>query len=94
MASPPAPARAGADMTINDGPPAHVHVARPLAPHICMGGNAYPEVARPSLDLARPFGLVDSTGYAVLTGSMLALTPLAPVHFHSYAMSDDSLVLP
>ena len=37
-------------------------------------------------DIPRPSQTVQvGTGYAVLTGSMRALTPLAPVHFLSYA---------
>ena len=40
-------------------------------------------------DIPRPSQTVQvGTGYAVLTGSMRALTPLAPVHFRSYAKSD------
>ena len=41
-------------------------------------------------DIPRPSQTVQvGTGYAVLTGSMRALTPLAPVHFRSYAKSED-----
>ena len=40
-------------------------------------------------DIPRPSQTVQvGTGYAVLTGSMRALTPLAPVHFRSYAKSE------